>query len=498
MQSQRWNLFRNCGPAGSSSRSGKALALFALVLPGLVAMASLVLDGGLLMVEHRSAQHAVDAAATAAAADLAWGTGNPTQTATSYLHDWNGFPASAVDVRIPPSSGVYAGRNGYVEVTVEQPATTKFLWSVNSTNSFTVKCRAVGGNEPTTAPAAVVVLDPDPPQVTLGSLPISLPSVTPLIGGLETIGVGRLLTSRAIHVNNSWGGLDENNKQVGKQSLLKHACSCTPLVSLTHVRAADIRVVGGVDDPDNYGPYQNGGSKPLQANRRPVPDPYATLPAPTFSADPANVSGTNRGGVSVANLPILPPVVLQPGVYDWIQVVTGPVTFSPGVYIIRKVNPVTQIALSILAGPVQADGVLFYITNSSGYSPGSGVPDAADGETVPAAPSVLTLVPSAIIDAGLLNSRFSGLNAPTSPFNGMLIYQRRQDRRPILIVQQGLIGASQFSGNVYAKWAHVLVTANGTLHTAFACGSLRVASVLDLTIDPNQPLPQALDVFLVE
>jgi hypothetical protein len=215
--------------------------------------------------------------------------------------------------------------------------------------------------------------------------------------------------------------------------------------------------------------------------------------------DPINVVATEYGGVSVVNLPLLqPPYVLRPGVYDWIQIVSGRVIFEPGVYIIRGVNPVTQIGLNILTGMIQADGVMFYLTNSAGYTPASGLPDVTDGETAPAGPGVLNLVPSAVIDVGLLNSRFSPLDDPGSPFHGLLIYQRRVDRRPILIVQQALLGSPEIAGNIYAKWAHVLLTANGTFRCAFACGSLRVASVLDTRIDPLSPLPPAFDVFLVE
>ncbi len=65
---------------------------------------------------------------------------------------------------------------------------------------------------------------------------------------------------------------------------------------------------------------------------------------------------------------------MTPGVYDWIQVVSGKVVFNPGVYIIRSVNPVTQIGLSVLAGQVSANGVMFYITNTTTYSATSGAP----------------------------------------------------------------------------------------------------------------------------
>jgi Flp pilus assembly protein TadG len=484
----------------SRHRSGKLVVLAAVLLPVLISIVGLVLDGGLLMVESRETQHVTDAAATAAAATIAWEAGDAEQTALDYVQEHNGMSSAEVDVQIPPSAGLYAGRSGFVEVTVEQPYSGHFLAKSGLFGDLSVTTRSVAGTEAATASAAVVVLDPDPPEVTLGALPLALPSVMPLIGGLEVLGLGRFRVNGAVLVNNECGGVDENGDQVGESQLLglKHACSCTPLIGLTHVLATDIRVVGGVDDPDNYGSIQSGQSSPLKANRRPVPDPYADLPTPTLAADPTNVVATEYGGVSVLTLPLQPPRVLQPGVYDWIQVTLGRVIFEPGVYIIRGVNPVTQMALNITIGNVEANGVMFYITNEPTFSPASGMPDANDGETPPAGPNVMTLLPSALIDVGLLNSQFSGLNDPSSPFDGILIYQRRQDRRPIVIVQQGLLGNANMSGNVYAKWSHVILTANGTLHSAIACGSLRVLSVLDLRLDPYDPLPPAYDIFLVE
>ena len=266
----------------------------------------------------------------------------------------------------------------------------------------------------------------------------------------------------------------------------------------TRVRADDVRVVGGVDHPACYGPLTVGDESPLKANRRPVPDPYKSLPAPTLSADPVNVSSTNRGAVTVINLPILPPVRLRPGVYDSIQVVTGPVVFEPGVYIIRDVNPLTRIGLTILAGPVTAEGVMFYFTNSPGYSPTTGAPDQSDGETSPGNPGLLTILPSALINGALLQTRFSGLDSPGSPFHGMVMYQRRQDRRPILILGLPLLGSSSFSGNIYAKWGSLILGGTGTYRSAMAVGSLRILDVIDCEIDPIKPLPPASDVFLVE
>ncbi len=63
---------------------------------------------------------------------------------------------------------------------------------------------------------------------------------------------------------------------------------------------------------------------------------------------------------------------MQPGVYDWIEIISGNVTFAPGIYIITGANPLTGVGLSILGGTVTANGVLFYITNSTSFDPSSG------------------------------------------------------------------------------------------------------------------------------
>src|SRR5438874_11104658 len=64
-------------------RSGKILALFALLAPILAGMAGLVVDGGLLMAARRQAQNAADAAATGAALDKFKGASDSTALATA-------------------------------------------------------------------------------------------------------------------------------------------------------------------------------------------------------------------------------------------------------------------------------------------------------------------------------------------------------------------------------------------------------------------------------
>ena len=57
--------------------------MLAILLPSLFGIAGLVFDGGLMMDDRRNLQHAVDAAATAAATELRLGKSAAVATATA-------------------------------------------------------------------------------------------------------------------------------------------------------------------------------------------------------------------------------------------------------------------------------------------------------------------------------------------------------------------------------------------------------------------------------
>jgi hypothetical protein len=269
------------------------------------------------------------------------------------------------------------------------------------------------------------------------------------------------------------------------------------LLPVTGLQARDIRVVGGVDNQANYSDFENGEPSPLKTNRMAVADPFASLPVP--SSGMSGVDTTLRGGVRVNSLPLIgPTTTLQPGVYEYIDVVTGTVVFQPGVYVIRGVSPTTGAALSIVGTTVTAQGVCFYITNSAAFDSSTGGPDSSDSGTTPTAPQTNQMTPSVVINAALLNSSFTPLADASSPLNGMLLYQRRNDYRPIVIVNQALIAGATISGTIYAKYGHVIFAADGNYNLRIVSGSMRLVSVLSLNFSPSQLLPPAKDVFLVE
>ena len=260
-------------------------------------------------------------------------------------------------------------------------------------------------------------------------------------------------------------------------------------VDLDDVREALLRVDYGVDAEDTSQP---------ECRCQDTPDPLENLPVPTTQADSVNVSGQNRGSVVIqAAEGSNAEFELEPGVYDWISIKSGDVEFEPGAYIIRDVNPTTGIALNIAGGEIDAKGVMFYITNSNGYNPIVGLPDALDGNIPPPAMSSATLSPSVLIDIGP-DSRFWGLKSANSPFDRMVIYQRRIDRRPIVIVNNSGSADDSFQGTIYAKWGHVILMGGNRFKTRLVAGAVRLINQSQLTIDPSPLLPPVEEVFLVE
>lgn len=482
-------------------RSGKALFLVLISLTAIVGVLGLIFDSGLLVSDSQDLHHATDAAATAAAMDLRLGKSSATakDTAASYVSGRNGMTNAQITVNIPPLAGSYAGQSGFVEVIATKTYNTRLIHTLGVNPSQTYSVRSVAGCRASTKGAAIVVLDPNPSSLSINAMLPTLPSYPALIGGLEVLGLGTVIVQGAVLVDTTWGGVDEHGAPAGSNSGPPYGISCTPLLALTHLSAQDIRVAGGVDNQTNYGNVSAGQASPLRCGRLPVPDPYISLPVPSQASDSANVSAQSRGGVQVVGIPLIgPTTILQPGVYEWIEVVSGQVVFKPGVYVIRNVNPATGVALNIAGGTVTANGVLFYLTNSAAFDATSGAPDSGDGETQPAQSLPNGATPSVQINAALPGSNYSPLSDPSSPFDGMLIYQRRADRRPIVVVQESLLGNGTLSGTLYAKWGHVLFTGTGTYDVKIVSGTARLVSALGMTLAPHTLLPAAEDVYLVE
>jgi len=483
------------------ARQGKIMVSFAVMLPVIIAILGLTFDGGLLMHDRRHTQNVADSAASAAAMDLINGRSIAVASSTAEMcvQMANGFADAEVTVNIPPESGPYIGRADYVEVIVDRRFRSRIMQVISDIALIDYSARSSAAAKPSTSGAVVHILDTDPDAISIVALPPLLPAPYAVFAGLEVEGVGQLRVDGAVLVNTQWGGVDENGNQVGSHHDLSRGAACTPLLPLTQLAARDIRIAGGVDTPHNYCHFTSGEPSPLFANRLAVPDPLVDLPTPTTASDPANVSAVDHGGVTVLALPLVAlPTTLQPGVYDWIQVLSGNVIFEPGIYIIRGKHPLTNISLNLLGGSVQAEGVMFYISDDSAFDVATGTPDSTDGDTTPPTPQLGALFPSILIADTLIDSTFSPLDDADSPFDGMMLYQRRHDRRPIVITQQCLLLGGHFAGRVYAKWGHLTLVSGGEYDATFAVGTMRVVTVFDTLMAPTNPLPPANDAFVVE
>lgn len=552
-------------------RRGNVLVLLAVLLPVLIGVIGLVIDGGMMMDQRRDLQHATDAAATSAATELrlAKGSSAAATAAIDAVRIAHEKSDAAVTVHIPPTSGPFAGNSDYAEVVSESVYRTRFMPVLSDVLSRKLQARSVAGVRDATAQAAIVVLDPAPAGISVASaativaninlaslvnqLPLNsvltplglgglltglrnstvsalngitsgllgdltLPALPTLTAGFEVEGLGRLKVDGAILVNTEWGGRDELGEPAGINSPLPYGVACMPLLATTKVLARDVRVVGGVDALSNYDSYLSGGSHPVQANRLAVPDPLKDLSVPTLTGATPNGHKVLVKLVSLGPLlgslsallqgllqPLLDPILLNPaplnpGVYDSITVVSlGEVRFNPGVYIIRSRSPITQMSLCVVGGWVKADGVMFYITDSATYNAATGAPDVSDKHNTAPANLLGSVVPSVLLAPLLPGSSISGLKSAGSPFDGMLIYQRRIDRRPIILSGLKLLGGGALSGTIYAKWGHIIFLGGlGTYDLKFVCGTMRVITVGDTILAPIKKFAAARDVYLIQ
>jgi hypothetical protein len=284
----------------TNARRGQVLAFVCIGVFALVGVLAITFDGGVLMQERRRVQTAAEAAAWAGAVDLfehyikyqgvdVENTAELSAKATAKANGYDDADADVdVTVNIPPLSGPYAGKNGYIEVILTHDVRRGFS-SIFGTGKLPVQARAVArGAYPAVSDAILILNTTKPSALT--------------VSGNGNVGV----VGAPIQVNSS----DAD---------------------------AAVSTGGGavVADPTNIvGGYSVSGSGPgftgtINTGVRPTPDPLRYLPVP----DPSSmvVRSTTKLQRSAATT-----VTLQPGVYQGGISITGlaNVILEPGVYYI--------------------------------------------------------------------------------------------------------------------------------------------------------------------
>jgi hypothetical protein len=286
---------------------GSILVMAVVLLPVSLAFMGLALDVGYLYSHRAQMRTAADAAALAAAQEVRRANAANADEAADVAAEANGFADVAVAVHHPPIDGPSAGDANFVEVILEQHASTFFM-GVFSANSTRVRARAVAGLF-SAMDASVVLLSPSLPQ------------------SLWVASDSHLDAALSVRVNS-------NHERA------------VSVVSGSTLTAEATTVVGG---------YEGSGYTPLpETGQTPMADPLSDLNAPTV------------GACNHTNFQVLAGVTatLNPGVYcGGIKVWSGATAnMNPGVYIMSG-GGVQVFSASTLKG----DGVAIYNT---GPTPG--------------------------------------------------------------------------------------------------------------------------------
>lgn len=446
-------------------RKGTILVITAVVLVALVGLLGLVIDAGLLMTAHRRAQNAADAGATAAAMDMLKGSSAATAigTAATFVQQHNDLADATLTTNIPPQSGAHQGNSHFVEVIVSSPVQTYFIQVLGTAASRTVTARSVAGWERVAVSAGVIALDANARP------------------GLRLTGNGSLKVNGAVIVNSNGGGLNEDGQSIDNGN------SGTAITTSGNgmLYARDVQSVGGVSDLAKIKNFVAGNSEsPLHTGIVAQSDPYQFLPPPTTAT---GAVATDYGSV---NLSGNSSVTLSPGVYSSISVSANvDVTFNPGIYIIAG-GGLTMSGNSTLTG----SNVMIYNTGSD-YNVNTGLPDSGDGTNPPPATGNPTFGQLSISGNALLN--VTPYANPSSPFDGLVFYQRRHNTQPLKLAGNG--SSDVMEGTVYAKWADLDLSGNGTFNSQFVVRTLELTGNGTLTLDiTNQHTAKSDLVYLVE
>lgn len=301
---------------------GQALVLTALALVMLMLMAGLGVDVGYLRYQKQQMQKAADAGAIAGASALLYGAN--WNAAAKNDTSANGFTDGSNGISVivnKPWEGAFAGRDGYVEVSVAQPQPTFFM-RVGGFNTVPVRSWAVASAR-ASGLACIIVLDP------------SDQSTYTATGGAT------------VHAN---CGIDVDS--TNPNAFDQNGTGCTT--------ASFIAISGGVKSDSCSTPTQGSpGFATYVAS--PAPDPLATVAAPTFPPVPPPSNCTYQAPGQTA---------FDPGTYcGGINLNSGgPYTFSAGTYILYGGGLTINAQAS-----VSGDGVTFYNTGTKngtyGFSP---------------------------------------------------------------------------------------------------------------------------------
>lgn len=308
------------------ARRGAVAVVIVISIVPILCVTALVLDGGLLMSRRRQTQAVADASAHAAACLLAknYATDAGTDpqgkamTAALSVAAQNGYvdhsATASVSVRIPPTTGTFAGKPGNVEVVITYNQARGFS-SMFASGSIPVTARSVGRVVSTT-PTSILLTD------------------TSAAGALTLTGSARLTATGAIQVNSAnAGAVNASNGAYATDT-------------------GGMNIAGGYVIP-NWATPSVFFSKTPAINQAAMSDPFSSLAPPSASS-----LGTGVG-------PALPygNNTISPGVFNGGLTLGGgsTITMNPGIYYMK--NGGFTVANGVR---LTGSGVMIYIDGGGG------------------------------------------------------------------------------------------------------------------------------------
>jgi hypothetical protein len=399
-------------------RRAVIVAFVALSLIGLVGVAAIAIDGGLLYLELRKTRAGADAAAMAAACDLyknypannGIDVGGTAKQAALGVAASNGFTndgtSSTVVVNIPPLSGPYQGDAGYAEVIITYNVQRGFS-RVFGSAPLPVVARAVSRGAWVSPNAGVIILD-----YTSKS-------------ALNTQGNGAFTEVGGPVIVNSNNASAEVSSGNGTFT------------------SPEFDITGGVSfNGSNANLITTPVPGQVYTGTHPTPDPLAYLMPPDPTTLPAGtITKVSLGGGGTQ-------YTLTPGVY------TNLPNFTSGDVVILQ------------QASANAGGGIFYINGGGFKSTGATItmdPATSGGVMLYNAPASSANSEKIQITG---NSSGSVNLAPLSsgPYTGMSIWQDRNSSVPVQVDGNGYF---QVTGTFYAAGAPLSISGNGTSSTGY-------------------------------
>ena len=300
----------------------------ALGLIPIIGVAALVVDGGLLMSENLHAQAVADASALAAAnmlyvhyatddgLDVSQHASGPALAYAAANGYNNDGVSSTVTVNIPPLSGSFVGQAGYAEV-IAQANQARAFSSLWFTGTMSVSARAVARGLVPYSKAAILVLDPTNPSVTLS-------------GSTQVTAV---------------------NGSVVVDSTSSSAITSSGSPSIT---TPELDLSGSI----SYSGHNPNNATITKTGQPNTPDPLAAIPAPSSS-------GMTVQSTSAVVLSGSTSKTLNPGVYNGGIQLSGSasLTLNPGIYYING-GGISMSGSSSISG----SNVFIYNTGDGGIN----------------------------------------------------------------------------------------------------------------------------------